>query len=248
MVGNQDAQAAVFEPAHDLLDFVHRNRVNAAERLIEQQQFGAGHQSAGDFQPAFFSAAQRVGFAGRQRSEVQLFEQVFEPGFALGPVHLAGFEDGQNILLHIQLAENRGFLRQIADAEARPLVHWQPGDILVQELDGPPIGPHHAHDHVERGGLARAVGAQQTDDLVGVDLDGDAIDDPALAILLHEVLRAKEEVRFHPDLLFGLGGLHTNFCLQIAHFGRGGMVLKNWFRGESWPPLSVPSVSLWFNS
>ena len=50
------------------------------------------------------------------------------------------FQHGQDILLDGQAAEDRGLLRQIADAEAGALVHRQGGDVLAVELDRAVVG------------------------------------------------------------------------------------------------------------
>ena len=47
VIGYQDAQPALPEQTNDLLHFVNSNRIDAAERLVEQQQFRAGDQGAG---------------------------------------------------------------------------------------------------------------------------------------------------------------------------------------------------------
>ena len=51
------------------------------------------------------------------------------------------------------------------------------GDLGLPKNTCPRVGPHAAHDHVERRGLAGAVRTEQPDDLAGVHLDVDAADD-----------------------------------------------------------------------
>src|SRR2546430_10572768 len=75
VIGDEDAQAALFEAADDFLHFVNRNRVDAAQGFVEQQQPGAGDQRAGDFQPALFAAAEQVGLALGQGRQVQFVQQ-----------------------------------------------------------------------------------------------------------------------------------------------------------------------------
>ncbi len=52
----------------------------------------------------------------------------------------------------------RGFLRQVAQPQSRPLVDAERGEVLIIEPDGAGIRAHQPHDHVEGRGLARAVG------------------------------------------------------------------------------------------
>src|SRR5579872_4748008 len=67
------------------------------------------------------------------------------------------FEDGEDVLLDVELAEDGGFLGQVAHAEAGALVHGQLGDVLAVEGDLASIGRDLAGGHAEAGGLAGAV-------------------------------------------------------------------------------------------
>ena len=87
-----------------------------------------------------------------------------------------------------EAAEDRGFLRQIADAEPGALIHRQLGDVVAVEFDGAAIGLDQPGDHVEHGGLAGAVRAEQADRLAAADIDADAAHDLAGAeTLFHAV-------------------------------------------------------------
>ena len=73
--------------------------------------------------------------------DIELLQQAVEFGFAAPPVRLDHFQHGADILLHVQAAKDRGFLRQVTDAEPGALVHRQGGDVVTVELDarrGPP--------------------------------------------------------------------------------------------------------------
>ena len=56
VVGNQDADIAVFQSPNDVLDVLHGNRVNAGERLIKEDELRVDCQCAGDFTAAAFSS------------------------------------------------------------------------------------------------------------------------------------------------------------------------------------------------
>ena len=47
------------------------------------------------------------------------------------------FEHRADILFDREAAKDRGFLRQIADAEPGALIHRQLGDVVAVELDAP---------------------------------------------------------------------------------------------------------------
>ena len=108
--------------------------------------------------------------------------------FLRGLDHL---EHGADILLDGEAAKDRGFLRQIADAEPRALIHRQLGDVVAIEFDGAAIGLDQAGDHVEHRGLAGAVRAQQTDRLAAADIDADAAHDLAGAETLFHAMHSQ---------------------------------------------------------
>src|SRR5579883_709185 len=76
-------------------------------------------------------------------------------------IRLDHFEHRADIFLDVETAKNRGFLRQIADAKTRALIHRQLCHVVAIELDTPFIGLDQAGHHVEHGCLAGAVGAEQ---------------------------------------------------------------------------------------
>ena len=66
-------------------------------------------------------------------------------------------------------------------------MHRQAGNVPVQKFDVALVRFHHADDHVERGGLARAVRPEQPDDFAGTHFHRNAVDDAPAAIGLHQV-------------------------------------------------------------
>ena len=91
-----------------------------------------------------------------------------------------------DVLLDRQPAEDRGFLRQVADAEARAPVHGQPRHVAAVERDLAGVRRHQAGDHVEHGGLAGAVGTEQAHRLAAPGGQADALHHHAAAVaLLH---------------------------------------------------------------
>ncbi len=114
--------------------------------------------------------------AGRVRDmgDREFRQQAVDQGRAVGGVGLDQLGRGADVLLGGQPAEDRGFLRQVADAEARPAVHRQPRDVVAVERDRAVVGPEQTGDHIEAGGLARAVGAQQPHHLAALQRQADA--------------------------------------------------------------------------
>ncbi len=101
------------------------------------------------------------------------------------------FQDGHDIVFDRHAAEDRCFLRQIADAAARALEHRLVGDFVAVEVDGAGIGLDQAGDDVEAGGLAGAVGAQQADRLAPLHADGNIPQHRLLLVLLAQVIGAQ---------------------------------------------------------
>ena len=56
VVGNQHADAAGLQVEDDLLQFQHRNRIDAAERLIEQNEIGLNAKRPRNLNPPPFAA------------------------------------------------------------------------------------------------------------------------------------------------------------------------------------------------
>ena len=83
-------------------------------------------------------------------------------------------KNGADILFHGHFAENRGFLRQIADAEPGALVNGQVAQLLSVQHHAACIGGNQADNHVKAGGLTRAVGTEQADDFAAFDFQGKA--------------------------------------------------------------------------
>ena len=75
-----------------------------------------------------------------QARDVEFLEQRFQHRLARLAVGLGDLEHRADVVLDIEAAEDRGFLRQIADAEPRPLEHRQPGDVVAVEFDLPLSG------------------------------------------------------------------------------------------------------------
>src|SRR5690625_7069584 len=76
---------------------------------------------------------------------------------------------------------------QIAQPGVRTAVHAGAGDVLAVQLYGAAVGGHQAHNHVEAGGFAGAVGPEQADDFACVNLHGHALHNRSSAIALGQV-------------------------------------------------------------
>ena len=106
-------------------------------------------------------------------------------------------------------AEDRGFLRQVADAHAGALVHRLGGDVLAVEDDRAVVGRDQAGDHVEAGGLAGAVGAQQARHLAAAQAQGDVLDHRAAAERLADLSTTRPSRRRRPGRRHGRWAAHA---------------------------------------
>src|SRR4029077_3504379 len=88
--------------------------------------------------------------------------------------------------LDSQLAEDAGFLRQVAHAEAGPLEHRQLANILTIEVHEPGIGSDLPGGHAEAGCLAGSVWSQQTDHFAQVDVVVHPVYHLAPAVVLYQ--------------------------------------------------------------
>src|SRR5690606_15885900 len=186
VVGNQHADAAPREVAHQLLDVADGDRIDAGEGLVEQHEGGTRRERARDLDAAAFTARERDGGRLADALDAELVEQAIELLLAPGAVGLDGFEHGADVVLDGEAAEDRRLLRQIADAEPRAAVHRQARDVMAVELDRAFVGLDQSDDHVEGRRLAGAVRPEQADRCAAAQADGHVVHDAAAAEGLHE--------------------------------------------------------------
>ncbi len=115
VVGDEYADAALFEEADDLLDLQNGNRVDAGERFIEQDEAWFGSQCAGDFYAAAFTTGECCGTAVTDVLDSQLVEQCFETVTLFVSAELLELQYGEDVFFDGELAKDGGFLRQVGD-------------------------------------------------------------------------------------------------------------------------------------
>src|SRR5690606_84327 len=93
-------------------------------------------------------------------------------------------EHGADVALDRQAAEDRRLLGQVADPQTGAPIHRQVGDVHAIQTDRAVIGLEQPGDHIEAGGLAGAVGPEQSHRLAAPHLQVDvAQDQPRLEAL-----------------------------------------------------------------
>jgi hypothetical protein len=152
------------EPAHphDALG------VHAVEGLIEHQHRRVAEHRRGDAEP--LAHAQRVParLAPRHRREAGLLE------YLVGPprTQALGVSEPHQVVAGGAARLERGRVQQRADVAERPA---QPGIRLAPDQRLARVGRVQAQDHPHRGGLAGAVGTDETSDLARLHGEGHAV-------------------------------------------------------------------------
>src|SRR5690606_17185809 len=88
VVGDQHADAAVLEVAHDALDLAHGNRVDAGEGFVEQHQPRPGSERARDFHAAALAAGEAGAVLVGHVRYLQLLHQRLELLLAAGTIEV----------------------------------------------------------------------------------------------------------------------------------------------------------------
>lgn len=83
---------------------------------------------------------------------------------------LTGVRTHLEVLVNRQTGEHAAAFGHVGHAQANDLVTRGLDDLLALELDRARLCRQHTADRVQGGGLARAVGADQSDDLALIDL------------------------------------------------------------------------------
>jgi hypothetical protein len=164
--------------------FADLDGVDAAEGFVEEEESGFDDEGASDFDAAAFAAGEHVAFIEADGFEAKLFDEPVHALPALADIEREGLKDSHEVFFDGEFAEDGGFLGEVADAAAGALVHGEVGDFFFVELDDPGIGTDEADDHVEAGGFAGSVGAEEADDFSLLHGDGDVVDDLAASIAL----------------------------------------------------------------
>src|ERR1043165_8735133 len=191
MVCYEHADAALLEEPYDALDVEHRDRVDAGEGLVEQDERRTRAERARDLQPAPLAPRQRDRGVLAQVRDVQVLQQLHQARLDVGLRQALQLEDRLHVLLHREASKHRGLLRQVGDAQARAPVDRQMRELVAVEVDRARVDRHEPHDHVEAGRLAGAVGAEQADDFAARDLERNVLHHGARLVALAQALRAQ---------------------------------------------------------
>ncbi|MCY1295639.1 hypothetical protein D9M70_449870 [compost metagenome] len=205
LLGHQKAHAvATVEFADDLEDFLDDLWRQAHRRLVEQHQARPGHQRPADRHHLLLAAGGVAGQAATSLLEAgKPGVDTLQLGFQRGPRHLAREGPGQQVFLHRQVREAVPPLEHLHQAIGdQPMRHAAP-DVRAP-VENPPLhdlaalGANQAGDRFEGGALARAVGAEQRDDLAFRHLQGHPAHGENRLLVQHfDVFDLKDHVGLH---------------------------------------------------
>ncbi len=104
------------------------------------------------------------------------------------------------IFQHRHARKYASAFRRLCELEPGDLVGRQPGNVAAVEGDRPFARPRVAAHRHHQGGLAGAVGADQRDDLAGIDVEVDALERPHVAVKGGDAANGKEGSAHRPTL------------------------------------------------
>ena len=189
VIGDEHADSAACEMTDHGLDLRDGNRVDPCEGLIEQDERGLHGQCSSDLRAPSLAAREAFAKAQSHIAQGEFTEQGV--GFLSRSVAIkvpARLQNSEHVLLDRQFSEHACFLRQVADAQPRALVHRCARKVGVAVLplqaDRTCVGANQTDDHVEGGGLAGAVRPEQADNLSRCNGERNILDhrDPAIGL------------------------------------------------------------------
>ena len=148
-------------------DLARDGRVERGRRLVQKKQGRLIQHRFGQADARLFAGREHAAFYVPEREQIVLFQQRLNAGGQI--LHAVDQPEEAQILKHGQIAGQR----RIDGREIGALQHLRTlgGDVQVFHQDGARSGLQYAQNHVDGGGFARAIRAQQPDDLVAVHFE-----------------------------------------------------------------------------
>ena len=173
--------------------------VERGERLVEQQQLGLRDEGARQRDALSLTAGELVRLALCERPELDHVEHLVDAPGDLRLGHAQLLEAERDVLLDRHVREERIGLEHHVHGL---LVRRHVGHVHAVDEDLAGRRPLEAGQHAEQRRLAAAGTAQQAEDLLLVDVEGDVVDRDELAELLGDPLHLDEGlgVRIGPGL------------------------------------------------
>jgi len=178
-LGDQHRPALGGEVLQQVADPADAFGVQAVDRLVEQQDPRVAEQGSGDTQPLRHAERELPGPAVRGLLDAGDGEHLLDPLPADG---VAGGQRGQVGAGGAARVERLG-LQQRAHLAERPA---QVAVALPADPDLSRVRPVQARDHAHRGGLARAVRAEESGHRAGADIEAQVVHRGRGSVVLDE--------------------------------------------------------------
>ena len=169
--------------------------VEACGRLVEEHDVWLVDQCPGDAEPPLHAARQLLDLVVGPLPQLHEVEQFGRPL----PGHRAGNAEVPRV--HREVFRNGDFgvervlLR--THAKAGPDAWSVAYGIEAEDAQRPPARRRHTPDHAHGGGLARAVGTEETEGLARVHIDVDAVHSSEVSEPLHESTGGDQRLASH---------------------------------------------------
>src|SRR6186713_951536 len=184
LLDKENRDTGLRDAGDEIADLLHDQRRETFGRLVDHDEIRIAHQRPAGREHLLLAARQharrRIGTRGEIGEHV---EHVLKPPLA-GTARVLDAE--QEVLAHRQAREDVAMLRHIAEPETCDLVAGKADDILALEADRA-YRRDLAHDRLDRGGAADTVAAEQAHDLARGDVEIDALENVALAVIGVEI-------------------------------------------------------------
>ncbi len=187
VVGDEDRRDA--QGLLDLLQALAQLRadldVERAERLVEQQHPGPVRERPRERHALLLAARELALVAVAEPAQADEVEQLFAPLAALGLLHAADAQAELDVARHRHVPEDRVVLE---DEPHVALLRREVRDVAARDVDRPLVRQHEPRDHAQERALAAARGAEQHEELAGLDLEADAVHRGLVGVPLRDVL------------------------------------------------------------
>ena len=110
MVGDEDADVAVFQAPDDMLDVLHGDGVDTGERLVEHDELRLDGQTAGYLRTAPLTTAELVAEVLAHLAETELLDKLLQLLLLVLPGLAGHLEDTEDVILDAHLTEDGGLL------------------------------------------------------------------------------------------------------------------------------------------
>ena len=157
MRGEDYGRAFAAEFEHGVAEHLHVHGIEPGEGLIENHQLRPVQHGRDELHFLRHSFGERLDFLIGVVRQIQTFQPAIEIVLAIAAALEFGVEAQQ--LAHEHLAVQAALFGQVADAIGSSAAA---GGILAQNLDAAAVGVQDAHNHAQRGGLARSVGPDES--------------------------------------------------------------------------------------